>query len=62
MLEKFKREAIPYLTIKPNDDWDWLALAQHHGLPTRLLDWTQNPLVAVGIASTSCPAISWPMP
>lgn len=50
ILEQFKRESIPYVDVVPTTPWQWLALAQHNRLPTRLLDWTTNPLVGLWFA------------
>ena len=63
ILRIFKRKAIHFLDVVPDreDDFEWLALMQDHGAPTRLLDFSWSPYVAAFFAlhNTTAEGVIW---
>ncbi len=57
MLERFRKESVPMLS-SPRElaVWELMSIAQHWGMPTRLLDWTANPLAGLWFAVSTDPS------
>jgi hypothetical protein len=52
LLARFQQRSIPFHSRSLADPWEWLFLMQHYGVPTRLLDWSESPLMALFFAVT----------
>jgi hypothetical protein len=53
LMTRFRQRSIPFHNKSLENDWESLFFMQHYGVPTRLLDWTENPFIALYFAVMS---------
>lgn len=60
LMARFRQRSLPYHSRDLSDDWGALFFMQHYGVPTRLLDWTENPLTGLHFALMPAPLMPVP--
>ena len=50
MFREFRERSSPFVSNHTDDEWDNMFVMQHYGVPTRLLDWSESPFVALYFA------------
>lgn len=53
LMTRFRQTSVPFHSKPLVDEWETLFFMQHYGIPTRLLDWTENPFIALFFAVMS---------
>ncbi len=53
LIREFKRKAHNYISKEPKDTLEWISLMRHYGAPSRLIDFTYSPYVALFFAIES---------
>jgi FRG domain len=50
LMMRFRQRSLPFVSRPLGDEWETLFIMQHYGVPTRLLDWTENPFIGLFFA------------